>query len=133
MGVCCSTPSEETLVTSSEVLLTAGETSDRPSDKQSGRFHCFLAHDWGTDEHNRSNHDRVARCKKHLERAGLRAWFDEDQLRGDINGQMADGIDRAQVVVVFITQRYMKKVSGKGPNGMNDNCKVRPPPSPLPF
>eukprot|EP00966_Prymnesium_polylepis_P044520 1032005-Prymnesium_polylepis.1 len=27
------------------------------------------------------------------------------------------------MVVVFITRRYMTKVSGKGPNGMNDNCK----------
>ena len=125
--MCCSTPAEEALLVSSEILLASAEISDKRGDKQSGSFHCFLAHDWGTDEHGRSNHARVARVKKQLEKAGLRAWFDEDQLRGDINGQMADGIDRAQAVVVFITHRYMEKVSGKGPNGMNDNCKARIP------
>ena len=44
-------------------------------------------------------------------------------MRGNINSQMADGIDASKVVVVFITERYMQKVNGKGETGNDDNCK----------
>eukprot|EP01031_Cornospumella_fuschlensis_P023522 gene23522-28528_t len=43
-------------------------------------------------------------------------------MRGDIQQQMADGIDHAACVIVFITERYMDKVAGKGEKGELDNC-----------
>ena len=40
--------------------------------------------------------------------------------------QMADGIDDSACVVAFITERYLSKAGGKGPNGANDNCEFFP-------
>eukprot|EP00964_Phaeocystis_antarctica_P107623 scaffold72307_cov45-Phaeocystis_antarctica.AAC.1 len=51
-------------------------------------YDCFLTHDWGEDEAGRNNHARVARVSKALKAEGLRPWFDEDQMRGDINHKM---------------------------------------------
>ena len=55
-------------------------------------------------------------------RQGLSCWLDEEQMQGDINLQMTDGIDNSAVVVAFITTRYVTKVNGKGPRGADDNC-----------
>ena len=54
---------------------------------------AFLTHDWGTDREGRNNHTRVARVNAALQRAGLRTWFDEEKMRGDIHARMAEGID----------------------------------------
>ena len=86
--------------------------------------HGFLSHDWGTDALGRSNHARVVAIKRRLaEECGLDCWLDEEEMEGDINLAMTDGIDSSATVVVFITQRYAMKVAGKGPNGYDDNCK----------
>lgn len=80
----------------------------------------FLSHDWGTDEHGRSNHDRVTRINKGLKSRGLVTWFDSDRMEGDLVKAMCDGIDHASIIIVFVTKRYMDKVNGD--NG-NDNCQ----------
>lgn len=36
---------------------------------------------------------------------------------------MTEGIDKADLTAVFITQNYIRKVAGKGPKGDDDNCK----------
>ena len=46
------------------------------------RFHVFLTHDWGTDEHGRPNHDRVKRANAWFKQRGLVAWFDEEMMEG---------------------------------------------------
>ena len=76
----------------------------------------------GYDSLGRSNHDRVCRIKKQLEEQGLHCWLDEEQMKGNINTQMTDGIDGSAVVVVFVTGRYVTKVAGKGASGDDDNC-----------
>ena len=86
-------------------------------------FDAFLAHTWVADSLGRDNHERVATINRALKERGLNTWFDEDRLCGDINIQMADGIDRSRAVVIFITHAYMVKVNGDGPNGENDNAK----------
>ena len=58
-----------------------------------------------------------------LQAEGLTTWFDDQKMRGNINDQMADGIDSTDVVLVFITSRYLAKVSGRGEHGPNDNSK----------
>ena len=89
----------------------------------------FLTHDWANDELGRNNHERVKKVYHRLTELGVTAWFDEEAMRGDINNTMAAGIDAAQTVGVFITNRYIDKASGKGAAGANDNCKfeVCPP------
>ena len=86
-------------------------------------YDCFLTHDWGQDEDGRDNHARVARVCAALKAEGLRPWFDEDQMRGDINSKMVEGIEGSRSIVCFITKRYLQKAGGNGPSGANDNCK----------
>ena len=86
-------------------------------------YDCFLTHDWGEDEAGRNNHARVARVCAALKAEGLQPWFDEDQMRGDINHKMVEGIEASASMVCFITKRYLQKAWGVGPNGANDNCK----------
>ena len=80
----------------------------------------FLTHDWGEDELGRKNHDRVAKVNLALKAKGIKTWFDSDQMVGDIDDQMVNGIDNTQAVIVFVTQRYMKKVNAA--NAL-DNCR----------
>ena len=91
---------------------------------EAGRTHtydCFLTHDWGQDELGRDNHKRVSAVCAALKQAGYNPWFDEERMRGDINKAMADAIATSACVVVFLTERYIQKASGNGPNGADDN------------
>jgi hypothetical protein len=83
----------------------------------------FLTHDWGTDELGRSNHDRVKVIHRLLQALGLRTWFDEEAMHGNVKEQMQRGIDYSSCIVVFITDRYISKVAGKGDHGELDNCR----------
>ena len=85
-------------------------------------FWSFLTHNWAEDEEGRSNHDRVAKVFKSLQASGLKNWFDEEQMQGNIVKQMTDGINRSAVTVVFVTKLYVEKAGGDGPRGEGDNC-----------
>ena len=78
---------------------------------------CFLSHNWG--EQNK-NHHFVKRVNMELQKRGLKTWFDENQMDGNIRFRMAEGIDNTKCVVVFITKEYRDKVNGID---MTDNCK----------
>ena len=93
-------------------------------EKKDSVYDCFLTHDWGTDKLGRNNHDRVVLVNEGLKKRGVKAWLDQERMRGDIVHQMTEGIEDSSVLVVFITENYIMKVAGKGPNGANDNCKV---------
>eukprot|EP00051_Salpingoeca_urceolata_P001423 m.40845 g.40845 ORF g.40845 m.40845 type:complete len:293 (+) comp11411_c0_seq1:128-1006(+) len=88
----------------------------------------FLSHSWELDELSRDNHARVAMISAELQRRGLTTWLDEDKMHGDIDLRMSEGIENAQAVLVFVTQRYIDKVAGTAselnptPNPQ-DNCK----------
>ena len=92
--------------------------------KASFIYDCFLTHDWGKDEKGRDNHQRVSAINTELKRRGFRTWFDEDRMRGNIQKQMAAGIDQSAVVVGFITRRYHDKVNGEDDQ---DNCQLEFP------
>ncbi|KAJ1410898.1 hypothetical protein B484DRAFT_402809, partial [Ochromonadaceae sp. CCMP2298] len=84
------------------------------------RTDVFLTHDWG-HEGGVDNHERVKQINRLLQEMGLKTWFDEEMMQGNIQQQMAEGIDNAQCVVVFITKRYTEKVNG---DTEGDNCKL---------
>jgi len=101
--------------TMSNTLMSAAEqlgTIDLPV-KEGFDYHVFLTHEWGEDEKGRANHGRVAKLNRYLKERGMVTWFDEDRLEGDIEEEMCAGIDRSQIVLVFITKRYCDKVTGK--------------------
>lgn len=52
----------------------------------------FLTHDWGIDELERGNHERVSRLNTALKKKGLSTWFDEDKMEGFIQEKMTEGI-----------------------------------------
>jgi chemotaxis protein histidine kinase CheA len=81
--------------------------------------HVFLTHNWSNDEDGRSNHDRVSRINKALQRRGFITWFDEEKMDGQIRQKMTEGIKQTHCVVVCITKIYQEKVNaGK----RSDNC-----------
>ena len=81
----------------------------------------FLSHNWGKDELDRNNHDRVSTIKEELKILSYQTWFDEERMRGDIVNQMAGGIEGTQGVIVFITKKNLYKVTGQR---ANDNCRL---------
>jgi len=85
-------------------------------------FWGFLTHNWAPDELGRSNHDRVAKVFQNLRAQGMKNWFDEEEMGGNVVSQMTSGIDRSSVVLVFITKLYLEKTAGAAARGENDNC-----------
>jgi len=84
-------------------------------------YDVFLTHDWGVDSEGRRTHERVALVNKFLKAQGLKTWFDEDRMAGNVIDKMCAGIDDSDIIAVFVTQNYIDKVGGK--NGPQDNCK----------
>lgn len=83
------------------------------------QFDCFMSHDWKGN--NGKEHELVKQINSFLtEEKSLVTWFDEKEMKDDINSAMADGIDGSKLVVVFVTKEYMEKING---NNNNDNCK----------
>ncbi len=97
-------------------------TNDNNENSSSLRSDLFLSHNWGLDGEGRNNHQRVAMLNDALNRAAVETWFDNENLDGHIDASMASGIERSQMIVIFITRAYMKKVAGKGLRGVEDNC-----------
>lgn len=53
----------------------------------------FLTHDWGVDELGRSTHARVAHVNTRLKELGVSAWFDEEEMKADINAKVISARD----------------------------------------
>jgi len=87
-------------------------------------YDAFATHAWSKDLLGRCTHTRVVLLVAGLKKRLIKCWLDEIQMTGDIVAQMTQGIDDSSVVIVCVTQDYIKKVSGKGPKGANDNCKI---------
>ena len=55
----------------------------------------------------------------------ISTWFDEDDMdkvqEANLARKMQHGIDNSKLVLVFVTEQYMKKVENKT---LNDNCKL---------
>ena len=77
----------------------------------------YLAHDWGYDTEGRSTHDRVKYFSSECRKRGLITWLDEEREAQTMASMqsptqlMMDGICGTQVVLVFITKRYIELVS----------------------
>ena len=82
-------------------------------------FDAFLTHTWQVDEENRNNHNRVKKIYQKLTDKGLKIWFDENEMNGDVITCMINGIDQSTVIVACLTQKYIDKVASSNPS---DNC-----------
>ena len=94
--------------------------------KNKYEYDAFVSHAWAIDSMGRDNHKRVIAIADGLHKRGIKCWLDKNQmiLMEDIVSQMTKGIDNSSVVIACITREYIKKVSGRGFNGPNDNCKI---------
>ena len=88
------------------------------------KFAAFLTHDWGTDQEGRDNHARVARVAETLKLEGFSVWFDQEQMRGDVNRKMTKGIDDSSCIIVFVTKNYIMKAGGDGPRGSRGGSRA---------
>ena len=80
----------------------------------------FLSYNWGNDEYDRDNHQHVSLIDEELKARGYKIWFDEENLGGNIDVEMAKGIEQSLGMIVFITRRYYEKVNGEN---AGDNCQ----------
>ena len=83
----------------------------------SNTIRLFASHDWGV---NGANHARVAKVVTALRQRSFHVWFDETHMRGNILDAICRGMDTSDVVLVFMTANYMKKVESG-----NDTDNVR--------
>jgi len=79
---------------------------------------CFMAHNWGAWP-DFTNHANVGRLNSYLKDQGIKTWFDQDRMKGDVKLMMRTGIEKTRVVAVFVTPVYQNKVNS---NKLSDNC-----------
>jgi len=99
------------------------DAADNRTPRLISKHDVFLTYDGDLDEQGRDNHKRVKLVNLSLKAAGIRTWFHEEGMRGDIHTTIARAICDSKVVLVFITNSYVQNASGYGPNRADDRCK----------
>jgi hypothetical protein len=83
----------------------------------------FFSHTWRPDNLGRNTHCRVHELVKKMRENGWTTWFDEEDMGGNIDAAMAEGIEKADAILVCLTETYCKKVNETAKNPRNrDNC-----------
>ena len=83
----------------------------------------FFSHTWKPDNLGRNTHERVYEIVKKIRDNGWTTWFDEEDMGGNIDAAMAEGIDNADAIMVCLTETYCKKINDTAKNPRNrDNC-----------
>ena len=67
----------------------------------------FASHAWGAGNFD---HCKVRQVATKLRGYGIKVWFDETHMKGNIFDSMCRGIDACDVVLVFVTRDYIRKV-----------------------
>mgnify|MGYP000850491315 FL=1 len=83
----------------------------------------FLSHTWKYDNLNRNTHLRVKNIGNILKKFGWTIWFDEDDMKGNIDACMVNGIKKCDCVIVCLTEKYIDKINLASNNTtIRDNC-----------
>ena len=83
----------------------------------------FLSHAWGKDSNNRDNHLRCKELKDKLLLYGYNVWFDDNDMYGNIDSAIINGINNCKVVLLCLTERYNNKINNAvKTNNFNDSC-----------
>ena len=83
----------------------------------------FFSHTWRYDEQNRNTHNRVKYIGELMHQMGWSIWLDEDNMSGNMDSVMVNGIRNCQVVIICLTAAYIKKVNRASEDGITrDNC-----------
>ncbi len=98
---------------------SGGCAASLDSTQQAFPYDVFISHTWDKDDDGRDNHERAKRLNVGLQHFGLKTWFDEEQMQGNILNRTAEGISGSAVVLICVTRRYMEKVAEEASN----SCK----------
>ena len=83
----------------------------------------FLSHAWGNDSLNRDNHERCKELYNLLVDKGYSVWFDENDMKGNIDNSIMKGINNAKIILLCLTEKYCNKINSAVNNNLpNDNC-----------
>lgn len=87
------------------------------------RKQLFFSHTWRPDNLGRDTHQRVHELVKKIRLKGWTTWFDEEDMGGNIDAAMAEGIESADAIIICLTESYCKKINetAKDPR-KRDNC-----------
>eukprot|EP00794_Sanderia_malayensis_P012816 gene12816-14129_t len=66
--------------------------------------HVMLSYQWNSQK-------EVVRIKERLEADGYDVWMDVDDMQGNIYQRMAEAVQEAAVIVVFMTEKYEQSVN----------------------
>ncbi|XP_070547783.1 uncharacterized protein [Ptychodera flava] len=64
--------------------------------------HVMLSYCWS------DNQELIKKIKTALNKRGFQTWMDLDQMSGNINKAMAEGVEGAYAVLMCVGQKYMK-------------------------
>jgi hypothetical protein len=83
----------------------------------------FLSHAWGNDSLGRDNHERCKELYNLLVNKGYSVWFDENDMKGNIDNSIIKGINNAKIILLCLTEKYCNKINSAVNNNLpNDNC-----------
>lgn len=83
----------------------------------------FISHAWGPDDNLRDNHNRVKELYNILTQKGYTVWIDTNDLYGNIDSSIINGINSASVILLCLTKRYFEKINNAVHGQiLNDAC-----------
>ena len=83
----------------------------------------FLSHAWGLDCLERDNHTRCRELYTKMKESGYSMWFDEKNMRGNIDNSIIKGINNSKIILICLTKKYCDKINNAANNNLpNDNC-----------
>ena len=75
------------------------------------------------DSLNRDNHLRCKEIYSLLVQKGYSVWFDDKDLKGNIDNSIIKGINNAKIILICLTEKYCNKINSAVNNNLpNDNC-----------
>ena len=91
--------------------------------KEKNDKQIFLSHAWGMDSQDRDNHLRCKEIYKLLLQYGYTVWFDEKDIKGNIDSSIMKGINNSKIILLCLTEKYCNKINSAINNNLpNDNC-----------
>ena len=91
--------------------------------REKSEKNIFLSHAWGLDNKERDNHTRCKILYEKLIEEGYSVWFDEKDMKGNIDNSIIKGINNAKVIILCLTEKYCDKINTAVNNNLpNDNC-----------
>ena len=83
----------------------------------------FFSHTWKNDNLDRNTHSRVKVIANIMKKNGWTVWLDEDEMRGNIDACMVNGIKNCECVIACLTTKYIDKINIASNNTrIRDNC-----------